>query len=167
MAKVNAISSTDNTVNQTKETVSKDVLKQLKDLGIDSSNVKSDAEGKRLIKEALKKKEIEKAENVSVNYISSDNENLILRDAKLLAKKLGMEIRPDLSLDDLLTRIFKTIKKQKAEAKDDKMKEIQNQKNSVVYITLKTRQNTLLLKENGLVNSMDANSLTNKKFLNL
>lgn len=167
MAKVNAISSTDNSVKQTKENLSNDVLKQLKDLGIDSSNVKSDAEGKRLIKEALKKKEIEKAENVSVNYISSDNENLILRDAKLLAKKLGMEIRPDLSLDDLLTRIFKTIKKQKAEAKDDKMKEIQNQKNSVVYITLKTRQNTLLLKENGLVNSMDANSLSNKKFLNL
>ena len=167
MAKVNAISSTDNTVNQTKETVSKDVLKQLDELGIDSSNVKSDAQGKKLIKEALKKREIERAENVSANYISSDNENLIMRDAKLFAKKLGMEVRPDLSLDDLLTRILKTIKQQKTEAKDDKIKEIQNQKNSVLYLTLKTRQNTLLLKENGLVNSLNENSFVNKRMLNL
>lgn len=166
MAKVEAVSVTDTKSSQNNNTLSADVKKKLDELGIDSSKVKSDADGKKLINDTLKKR-AEKTEQASVNYVSSDSETLIMRDAKILAKKLGMEIRPDLSLDSLLTRIFKTIKKQKTEVNDDKLKAVQNQKNSVTYVMLKTRQNTLLLKESGLVNSMDADSQSARKLFNL
>ena len=162
MTKVEAVSVTDTKSTQNGNTLSADIKKKLDELGIDSSKVKSDADGKKLINEAMKKK-AEQMQNEPLPYISSDSENLIMRDAKILAKKLGMTVRNDLSLDDLLTRIFKTIKKQKSAAKEDKLKAIQNQKNSITYIMLKTRQNTLLLKENGLVNSMDMSSLSLKE----
>ena len=166
MAKVEAVSMTDAGNTKKEKTLSADILKKLDELGIDSSKVKSEAEAKKLINNAMKKK-AEEVKNEPSPYVSSDNENLILRDARILAKKLGMEVRQDLPLDTLLTRISKCIKNQKKEASGDRMKEIQLQKNSVVYITLKTRQNTLLLKESGLVNSMNAASLSNKELLNL
>ena len=167
MAKVNAVSSSDSANVQVKSKLSNDVAKQLEDLGIDSSKVKSDAEGKKLINEALKNKEVSQTDNAAVNYVTSDSESLILRDAKLLAKKMNIEVRPEWSLDDLLTRINTNIKKQKSLINTDKEKGIVLHKYSLVYTTLKTRQDTLLLKESGLVNSMDNNSLSNKKFLNL
>ena len=166
MAKVEAVSMADAGSTKKEKTLSADIKKKLDELGIDSSKVKTDAEAKKLINNAMKKK-TEEVKNEQSPYVSSDTENLIMRDARALAKKLDMRVRPDLSLDDLLTRILKRIKSQKAECSDDKMKELQLQKSSVVYITLKTRQNTLLLKESGLVNSMDLNSLSNKELLKL
>ena len=166
MAKVEAVSVTDTKSANKDKMLSADILKKLDELGIDSSKVKTDAEAKKLINAAMKKKS-EKAKNEITHYVSSDNENLILRDAKALAKKLDMEVRPDLSLDTLLTRIQKCLKTKKNECSGDKLKEIQLQKNSMVYITLKTRQNTLLLKESGLVNSMDLKSLSNIEHLKL
>ena len=66
MAKVEAVSVTDTKSANKDKMLSADILKKLDELGIDSSKVKTDAEAKKLINAAMKKKS-EKAVPQQVN----------------------------------------------------------------------------------------------------
>jgi len=157
MVSVQAINSTDN--NKTVSILSANTIKQLKELNIDPSSIKSESVAQKMIKEALKLKS-EQSQMTKPEVASIDSEKLILRDIKLLAKRMGLKFNEELTFDVMFKRIYKKIRTENRLAEDERMENLD--KRQMEYITLKTRYKTLKLKESSLINGLEQVSDANK-----
>lgn len=106
--------------------LSEETRRKLISLGIDPSTVTSESQAKILIAKAEGTYEASNIESPKIaenKFVSSSSEAELMNRARDLAKKMGLNLSKDLSLDEILTVIAKEIEKVLNSDVDEKTKE--------------------------------------------
>ena len=151
--------------------LSEETRRRLIALGIDPSTVNSEAQAQIIIQNVLKAKKMEtenisaKPENVQQRCCAGEIE--LMKKARELAQKMGLQLANNLTLDEILKAIASQISKVLNSDMADKSKkdlyEEYNQELAAIdasYEVVKNNENTLIL-------SMNMNANINKMILGL
>jgi predicted RNase H-like nuclease (RuvC/YqgF family) len=153
--------------------LSETTKKKLQDLGIDSSNIKTEAQAQQAIKE----KEATTANSQNSQQKSQDNgqppqggqsqSSSIITEAKSLASKVGASVSDSDSADDIISKVSAKISSIKAEAGDDetKLKQVESYQNELSLLQKQASQQQQM--QSMLTGSMDAMAAANKLSLGL
>jgi len=149
--------------------ISEETRRKLISLGIDPSTVTSESQAKIIIEKAEGTHQAATTKKTS-SLISDKNiylsEGELIKKAKELANKMGIQISKDLKLDDILTLIAQNIQKALNSNPEVSVKskyiEYNNELNSI-----KTGYSTITQNEKAIIMSMVYNANINKMILGL
>lgn len=135
---------------------------QLEALGIDTTNITTEADGQAALKAAEANKETAK-----MSQASNPSEDSIKTDAKSLASELGVSISDDDTTDDILDKISSAISQLREAAGDDQTKLAEVEKYQDEYDTISGDYTNMQTSQAQLTNSMSGLASYNKIYQNL
>lgn len=150
----------------TQNKLSDETKRKLQALGIDYTNVASEAQAQLLIQSAQSRQQIQKTDNNNQQTTCSSELELISR-AKTLASKVGISISQNASMSDILTSLSNKITNLTTKSSETINKNNEIEQYRTELTTLENEYSNLTQSQNSIFSAMNISANLNKFMLGL
>ena len=150
----------------TQNKLSEETKRKLQALGIDVTNVTSEAQAQMLITAAQSRQQVQKTDNSNKDTTCSSELELITK-AKTLAKKMGVSVSQNSTMSEILTSLSNKISTLTAQAGNNQTKTNEIQQFRTELTSLQNEYSTLTQSQNSIFSAMNMSANLNKFLLGL
>ena len=150
----------------TQNKLSEETKRKLQALGIDVTNVTSEAQAQMLITAAQSRQQVQKTDNSNKDTTCSSELELITK-AKTLANKMGVSVSQNSTMSEILTSLSNKISTLTAQAENNQTKTNEIQQFRTELTSLQNEYSTLIQSQNSIFSVMNMSANLNKFMLGL
>lgn len=150
----------------TQNKLSEETKRKLQALGIDATNVTSEAQAQMLITAAQSRQQVQKTDNSNKDTTCSSELELITK-AKTLANKMGVSVSQNFTMSEILTSLSNKISTLTAQAENNQTKINEIQQFRTELNSLQNEYSTLTQSQNSIFSAMNMSANLNKFMLGL
>lgn len=150
----------------TQNKLSEETKRKLQALGIDVTNVTSEAQAQMLITAAQSRQQVQKTDNSNKDTTCSSELELITK-AKTLAKKMGVSVSQNSTMSEILTSLSNKISTLTTQAENNQTKTNEIQQFRTELTSLQNEYSTLTKSQNSIFSVMNMSANLNKFMLGL
>lgn len=153
----------------TQNKLSEETKRKLQALGIDATNVTSEAQAQMLITAAQsRQQQVQKTDNTSTGQETTCSSELeLITKAKTLASKMGVSVSQNSTMTEILTSLSNKISTLTAQTGNDKTKSNEIQQFRSELSSLENEYSTLTQSQNSIFSAMNMSANLNKLMLGL
>ncbi len=152
----------------TQNKLSEETKRKLQALGIDATNVTSEAQAQMLITAAQSRQQVQKTDNTSTGQETTCSSELeLITKAKTLASKMGVSVSQNSTMTEILTSLSNKISTLTAQTGNDKTKSNEIQQFRSELTSLENEYSTLTQSQNSIFSAMNMSANLNKLMLGL
>ena len=150
----------------TQNKLSEETKRKLQALGIDTTNVTSEAQAQMLITAAQSRQQVQKTDTQNKETTCSSELELITK-AKNLASKMGVSISQNSTMSEILTSLSNKISTLTFQTENDKTKSNEVQQFRTELTAIENEYSTLTQSQNSIFSAMNISANLNKFMLGL
>lgn len=168
---VNSISSTSTVYSgssgTTQNKLSEETKRKLQALGIDATNVTSEAQAQMLISAAQSRQQVQQANNDGSSQNTCSGETELISRARSLASEMGVSVSNDKSLSDIISLLSSKINAMSWQQEDNGLKTNEIQRFQTELSSLESEYSALNESQNSIFAAMNMTANLNKMMLGL